>query len=139
MPNQSSVNRSLSTIRTELEILSQNDVLSLPQFQSIMAQLPVSISPVKTCSYQFTASITNETKMQIEYSLLSQQQNGSQSQYTDYRYNPTTNSNPQKMAQEDQDLNHPEHLAHRKVLRIFIQLLSSLSSFWSIWSGRYIK
>ncbi|KAK8902517.1 hypothetical protein QC760_009021 [Botrytis cinerea] len=59
MPNQSSVNRSLSTIRTELEILSQNDVLSLPQFQSIMAQLP-------------------------------------------------------KMAQEDQDLNHPEHLAHRK-------------------------
>ncbi|ATZ58535.1 hypothetical protein BCIN_16g02930 [Botrytis cinerea B05.10] len=82
MPNQSSVNRSLSTIRTELEILSQNDVLSLPQFQSIMAQLP--------------------------------QQNGSQTQYTDYRYNPTTNSNPQKMAQEDQDLNHPEHLAHRK-------------------------
>lgn len=41
MPDAAQINRSLSTIRTELEFLQQSGVLSPPQFQSIMAQLPV--------------------------------------------------------------------------------------------------
>jgi hypothetical protein len=36
------INRSLGTIRTELEYLANSGVLSPPQFQSIQAQLPVS-------------------------------------------------------------------------------------------------
>lgn len=40
MPEPAQINRSLSTIRTELEFLQQSGVLSGPQFQSIMAQLP---------------------------------------------------------------------------------------------------
>jgi len=40
MPDTAQVNRSLSTIRTELEFLRDSGVLSGPQFQSIMAQLP---------------------------------------------------------------------------------------------------
>lgn len=45
MPDTAQVNRSLSTIRTELEYLREAGVLSPPQLQSIMAQLPVSPSP----------------------------------------------------------------------------------------------
>jgi hypothetical protein len=41
MPDPAQINRSLSTIRTELEFLQASNVLSGPQFQSIMAQLPV--------------------------------------------------------------------------------------------------
>jgi hypothetical protein len=41
MPDAAQINRSLSTIRTELEFLQASNVLSPPQFQSIMAQLPV--------------------------------------------------------------------------------------------------
>lgn len=40
MPDIAAVNRSLSTIRTELEYLRDAGVVSPPQFQSIMAQLP---------------------------------------------------------------------------------------------------
>ncbi len=40
------VNRSLGTIRTELEYLRDSGVLSPPQFQSILAQLPVSPFPI---------------------------------------------------------------------------------------------
>ena len=40
-PDSASINRSLSTIRTELEFLRDSGVLSPPQYQSIMAQLPV--------------------------------------------------------------------------------------------------
>lgn len=40
MPDPAQINRSLSTIRTELEFLQASNVLSPPQFQSIMAQLP---------------------------------------------------------------------------------------------------
>lgn len=43
MPDSASVNRSLNTIRTELEFLRDSGVVSPPQFQSIMAQLPVSL------------------------------------------------------------------------------------------------
>jgi LAS seventeen-binding protein 1/2 len=41
MPDPAQINRSLSTIRTELEFLQESKVLSPPQFQSIVAQLPV--------------------------------------------------------------------------------------------------
>ncbi|KAJ5054810.1 uncharacterized protein L3040_001074 [Drepanopeziza brunnea f. sp. 'multigermtubi'] len=40
MPEAAQINRSLSTIRTELEFLQASNVLSGAQFQSIMAQLP---------------------------------------------------------------------------------------------------
>jgi hypothetical protein len=45
MPDPAQINRSLSTIRTELEFLQASSVLSGAQFQSIMAQLPVSSLP----------------------------------------------------------------------------------------------
>lgn len=45
MPDAASINRSLSTIRTELEFLQASNVLSGPQFQSIMAQLPQNGQP----------------------------------------------------------------------------------------------
>jgi hypothetical protein len=41
MPDAAQINRSISTIRTELEFLQASNVLSGPQFQSILAQLPV--------------------------------------------------------------------------------------------------
>lgn len=41
MSDPAQVNRSLSTIRTELEYLASTGLLSPPQFQSIQAQLPV--------------------------------------------------------------------------------------------------
>ncbi|KAI9641542.1 hypothetical protein NHQ30_010354 [Ciborinia camelliae] len=40
MPDQASINRSLNTIRTELEYLQQCGAVAPAQFQSIMAQLP---------------------------------------------------------------------------------------------------
>ena len=42
MPDIAQVNRSLSTIKTEMEFLRDSGVLAPPQFQSILAQLPVS-------------------------------------------------------------------------------------------------
>ncbi|KAE8446955.1 hypothetical protein EG329_011437 [Mollisiaceae sp. DMI_Dod_QoI] len=45
MPDAAQINRSLSTIRTELEFLQASNVLSPPQFQSIMAQLPQNGQP----------------------------------------------------------------------------------------------
>jgi hypothetical protein len=44
MSDPAQVNRSLGTIRTELEYLASAGVLSPPQLQSIQAQLPVSSS-----------------------------------------------------------------------------------------------
>ncbi|KAH6645995.1 hypothetical protein BKA67DRAFT_91168 [Truncatella angustata] len=40
MPDPAQINRSLGTIRTELEYLASSGVLSQPQLQSIQAQLP---------------------------------------------------------------------------------------------------
>lgn len=42
MPDAAAVNRSLGSIRTELQFLADSGVLMPAQFQSIMAQLPVS-------------------------------------------------------------------------------------------------
>ena len=41
MPDAAQINRSLGSIRTELEYLASSGVLSPPQLQSIQAQLPV--------------------------------------------------------------------------------------------------
>lgn len=41
MPDIAAANRSLNTIRTELEYLRDSGLMSPPQFNSIMAQLPV--------------------------------------------------------------------------------------------------
>ena len=43
MPDAAQINRSISTIRTELEYLVSSGVLAPPQLQSIQAQLPVRI------------------------------------------------------------------------------------------------
>ncbi|RDW73511.1 hypothetical protein BP6252_07418 [Coleophoma cylindrospora] len=40
MPDVAQINRSLNTLRTELEFLRDSNVLSPAQFQSISAQLP---------------------------------------------------------------------------------------------------
>lgn len=45
MPDAAQINRSISTIRTELEFLQASNVLSGPQFQSILAQLPQNGAP----------------------------------------------------------------------------------------------
>ena len=42
MGDKAAINRSLNNVRTELEYLRDSGVLVPPQFQSIMAQLPVS-------------------------------------------------------------------------------------------------
>lgn len=41
MADKAAVNRSLNNLRTELEYLRDSGVLHPPQYQSIMAQLPV--------------------------------------------------------------------------------------------------
>ena len=41
MGDKAGINRSLNNVRTELEYLRDSGVLAPPQFQSIMAQLPV--------------------------------------------------------------------------------------------------
>ncbi|TVY34517.1 hypothetical protein LOCC1_G008346, partial [Lachnellula occidentalis] len=45
MPEPAQINRSLSSIRTELEFLQASNVLSPPQMQSILAQLPQNGAP----------------------------------------------------------------------------------------------
>lgn len=47
MPDPAQINRSLGSIRTELEYLRDSGVLSPPQFSSIMAQLPVRATPIE--------------------------------------------------------------------------------------------
>jgi len=42
MPDTAQLNRSISTVRTELEFLRDSGVLSPQQLDSILAQLPVS-------------------------------------------------------------------------------------------------
>lgn len=41
MGDKAGINRSLNNVRTELEYLRDSGVLAPPQFQSIMAQIPV--------------------------------------------------------------------------------------------------
>jgi len=108
MPDAAQINRSLSTIRTELEFLQASNVLSPPQLQSILAQLPV-------CPF------SPFSEFQI---LTNQQQNGQPSNYIDPRYNPnpTQQFNPGAMAQQAQDPSHPANPTNPKVccLRLFV-------------------
>lgn len=62
MPDTAQVNRSLSTIRTELEYLRDAGVLSPPQLQSIMAQLPVS-TPASPCLVLSHAALLARTSI----------------------------------------------------------------------------
>ena len=50
MADKAAVNRSLNTVRTELEYLRDSGVLSPPQFNSIVAQLPVCPESLQTSS-----------------------------------------------------------------------------------------
>lgn len=45
MADKAAANRSLNTIRTELEYLRDSGIVNPAQFQSIMAQLPVCKTP----------------------------------------------------------------------------------------------
>ncbi len=49
MGDKAGINRSLNNVRTELEYLRDSGVLHPQQFQSIMAQLPVSQAPLTQC------------------------------------------------------------------------------------------
>jgi hypothetical protein len=106
MADKAGINRSLNTIRTELEYLRDSGVVSPPQFQSIMAQLPVN-APALPPPYQ---ALT-----------IPQQQGGVPSQYIDPRYAPGGNyANPTpvaEIAQAAQDPNHPANPKHPKVRR----------------------
>lgn len=85
------VNRSLSTIRTELEFLRDAGFLSPPQFASIMAQLPgANGSPSPYMDTKFT-----NPAHQFDPSLVAQQ-----------AQNPNNPAHPQ----------HPEHGAWAKKL-----------------------
>lgn len=101
MPDPAQINRSLSTIRTELEFLQESKVLSPPQFQSIIAQLPVRSSPRLFGTPQLSKS-TNPPHPQG--------QNGTPSQYIDTRFSePGQQFSPGMVAQQAQDPNNPAH------------------------------
>lgn len=109
MPDVASINHSLSTIRTELEFLQASNVLSGPQFQSIMAQLPVRPNPLTPSSLH-----PHETPLVFPFStqtdlLFLLKQNGQPSDYIDPRYNPNPQQqfNPGVMSQQAQDPAHP--------------------------------
>lgn len=113
MPDTAQINRSLSSIKTELEFLQASNVLSPPQFQSIMAQLPVSNISV--------AHISGS----LDFPDSSQGQNGNPSQYIDPRFtNPQQQFNPGQLAQQAQD---PNNAAHPQNPNVRISTSSSLS------------
>jgi len=87
MPDAAQVNRSLGTIRTELEYLRDAGVLSPPQLQSIMAQLP-------------GQNGTPSSYVDPKYSGAQQQQQQA--------------FNPSQIAQQAQDPNQPAHPANPK-------------------------
>lgn len=65
MPDVAQVNRSLSTIRTELEYLRDAGILSPPQLQSIMAQLPV--RPSITMTIKISNEDLHSAKIQLTH------------------------------------------------------------------------
>lgn len=105
MADKAGINRSLSTIRTELEYLRDSGVVNPPQFQSIMAQLPV--------------NTPNPSPPTAQSLTMSQQQAGVPSQYVDPHYAQGGNyANPTPVAaiaQASQDPNHPANPNHPKV------------------------
>lgn len=119
MPDAAQVNRSLSTIRTELEYLRDAGILSQPQLQSIQAQLPVSARFLKPSLCFFSWLLIG----------LSQQANGQPSQYVDpgYKQPPAqfAPAVPQQIAQQAQDPNNPAHPQNPKVS-------SCIAKIWSL-------
>ena len=105
MADKAGINRSLSTIRTELEYLRDSGVVSPPQFQSIMAQLPV--------------NIPNPSPPTAQSLTISQQQGGVPSQYIDPRYaqggNDANYTPVAAIAQAAQDKNNHANPTHQKV------------------------
>jgi hypothetical protein len=102
MSDPAQINRSLSTIRTELEYLASSGVLAPPQMQSIQAQLPVRNRWPRT-DYNNKANTTQQT-------------NGQPSQYIDPRYvSGNQQFNPAWISQQAQDPNNPAHPQHPKV------------------------
>lgn len=96
-------NRSLNTIRTELEYLRDSGLLNPAQFQSIMNQLPVRNLRLPN---QPLAETSNKT----------QQPGGVPSNYIDPRYAQGPNYvNMPQLAQAAQDPNHPANPEHPKV------------------------
>ena len=59
-------NRSLGTIRTELEFLRDSGLLNPAQFQSIMSQLPVRISSPRLPLPPSRTSLTNPTSRPLQ-------------------------------------------------------------------------
>ena len=53
MADKAAANRSLNTIRTELQYLHDSGIVNDAQYQSIMAQLPVTISCSITLHLEF--------------------------------------------------------------------------------------
>jgi len=88
MPDPASINRSLNTIRTELEFLRDSGVLQPMQFDSIMAQLPHDGKP----------------SMYVDPRYAPQQQQGQYQQPPPYSVPPF-----QQIAQEAQNPQNPAH------------------------------
>jgi len=117
MPDTAQLNRSISTIRTELEFLRDSGVLSPQQLDSILAQLPVSM--------QLLLLFLNKTGLLTVIS----QQNGQQSQYVDPRYGGQQWGPPapvfNQIAQQAQNPDSPAHPQNPNV-RLILRRLSNV-------------
>lgn len=117
MPEPAQINRSLSTIRTELEFLQASNVLAPGQMASIIAQLPVCIPPIAFLSLKSNLLPIPNPPSNSNFPT---QQNGtaSPSPYTDPRYTPNPPSpqqfDPSRISQEAQNPNHPAHPSNPK-------------------------
>ena len=115
MPDPAQILRSLSIIRTELEFLQASDVLSGPQFNSIMAQLPVRSlfsvpSLVRNPSVDFCSF---EDRLTVR---IMKAHNGMQAQYVDPKFaTGEPMFNPSLVAQQAQDPNNAAHPQNPKV------------------------
>jgi hypothetical protein len=115
MPEPAQILRSLSIIRTELEFLQASNVLSGPQYNSIMAQLPV-------WSLFFIPSLVRNPSVDFcsfEDSLtvrIMKEHNGMQAQYVDPKFaTGEPMFNPSLVAQQAQDPNNAAHPKNPKV------------------------
>ena len=116
MPDAAQINRSISTIRTELEYLVSSGVLAAPQLQSIQAQLPVCVPPTIFFSRVPRLLVSSRTLPRLRAPVNGHQQpNGQPSQYIDPKYVDGGNQfNPALVAQQAQDPAHPANPNHPK-------------------------
>lgn len=105
MPEKALINRAVSTISVECEFLQERSMLSKPQFQSIMAQLPV-------CPHLVRSSIKPKTNNSPPI----QKKGAVPSPYVDPRFNPSRAQqfDPTALAREAQDPKNPAHPDHPK-------------------------